>query len=100
MTENLMPPEIMEKLKPEFIAPLVLCLCSEANTTSKMIFNCAGGWYSRTEILCSQGITLEDDNRDILPEDIMARWDEVTGLDEIKPLSSVIESFSYLSGLL
>jgi NAD(P)-dependent dehydrogenase (short-subunit alcohol dehydrogenase family) len=100
MTENLMPPEMLAKLKPEFIAPLVLYLCSENSRTSKMIFNCAAGWFSRTEILCAQGTVIGDGKRAISPEEVADAWDIISGLDDARPLSSVVESFSYLSGVL
>jgi NAD(P)-dependent dehydrogenase (short-subunit alcohol dehydrogenase family) len=100
MTEALMPGDLSEKLKPEHIAPLVLYLCSEQNTTTKMIFNCLGGWFSRTEILCSKGVVLGDGKRDILPEDIQANWDRITGLDDPKPLSHLLDTFAYLAGVL
>lgn len=100
MTENIMPPEMLEKLKPEFIAPLVLFLCSENSKASKMIFNCAAGWFSRTEILCAQGTVIGDGKRTITPEEVAGCWDSISGMGEARPLSSVVESFSYLSGVL
>lgn len=100
MTENIMPPDMLEKLKPEFIAPLVLYLCSENSKASKMIFNCAAGWFSRTEILCAQGTVIGDGKRTITPEEVAGCWDSIAGMGEAKPLSSVVESFSYLSGVL
>jgi len=100
MTENIMPPDMLEKLKPEFIAPLVLFLCSENSKTSKMIFNCAAGWFSRTEILCAQGTVIGDGKRAITPEEVADCWDIIAGLENARPLSSVVESFSYLSGVL
>ncbi len=30
LTEDILPPDLFERLKPEFVAPLVLYLCSEA----------------------------------------------------------------------
>lgn len=100
MTENLMPPEMLAKLKPEFIAPLVLYLCSGNSKTSKMIFNCAAGWFSRAEILCAKGTVIGDGKQDISPEAVADAWDIISGLEDAKPLSSVVESFSYLSGVL
>ncbi len=100
MTENLMPQEMLAKLKPEFIAPLVLYLCSENSKTSKMIFNCAAGWFSRTEVLCAQGTVIGDGKRDIAPEEVADAWDIIASLENARPLSSVVESFSYLSGVL
>ena len=100
MTENIMPPDMLEKLKPEFIAPLVLYLCSENSKASKMIFNCAAGWFSRTEILCAKGTVIGDGKRAIAAEEVADAWDIIAGLEDARPLSSVVESFSYLSGVL
>ncbi len=96
MTENLMPKEMLEKFSPETIAPLVLYLCSEHNQETKMIFNCAAGWFSRTEIICHDGIRLQTGDGAITPEDISANWQKITGFENGKPLSSLGETFSYL----
>ncbi len=102
MTENLFPKEILENLDPEFITPLVLYLASEENQETKKIYNCAAGWYSRTEILCSPGICLGDGKRKIQVEEIRDNWDAITKLDlkAARPLKNVIESFSFFSSLL
>lgn len=100
MTEDVLPPEMLEKLKPEFIAPLVLFLSSDKNQDTKMIFNCAAGWYSRTEVMCSAGTCLGDGKRDIAPEEIMENWGTISGLEEAKPLNTLVDTFGYLGGLL
>lgn len=97
MTENLMPKEMLEKLKPETIAPIVLYLCSEQNQESKKIFNCAAGWFSRTEIVCSDGVNIGGENSAITPEDILSNWEKILGLENGKPLGSLGETFSYMA---
>lgn len=97
MTENLMPKEMLEKLSPETIAPIVLYLCSEENQESKKIFNCAAGWFSRTEIICSDGVRIGDGSG-ITPEDILSNWEKISGLENGKPLSNLGETFNYLAG--
>ncbi len=100
MTKGLFPEEYVEKLKPEFIEPLVIYLASEIYQATKQIFNCAAGWYSRTEILCSPGICIESDGRQIQAEEIRDNWDAITSLDGARPLSHVIDTFSFFSSLL
>lgn len=102
MTENLFPKEILEKLDPAFIAPLVLYLASEENKETKKIFNCAAGWYSRSEILCSPGVCLGDGKRKIQAEEIRDNWKAISNMDleKARPLANVIESFSFFSSLL
>lgn len=102
MTKDLFPKEIVDNLKPEFITPLVLYLSSEENLETKKIYNCAAGWYSRTEILCSPGICIGDGKRDIQVEEIRDNWSEISNIDtdEARSLEHAIESFSFFSSLL
>ncbi|MFH1117250.1 MAG: SDR family oxidoreductase, partial [Pseudomonadota bacterium] len=55
MTEDVLPPEMLQKLRPEFIAPLVVYLCSDACGESGMIFNAGMGWFSRAAVLTGPG---------------------------------------------
>ena len=100
LTEDVFPPDIFKKLKPEFVMPIVLFLASEANQDSGMIFNCAAGWYSRTAVVCAKGVIIGDGNRPIKPEEIQDNWNGIKGLEEAKPLGSATESFSYVMPLL
>jgi NAD(P)-dependent dehydrogenase (short-subunit alcohol dehydrogenase family) len=100
LTEDVLPPSIFEKLQPEFVTPLVLYLVSEQNQDTKMIFNCAAGWFSRTEILCAPGVCLGDGNRPIAAEEIRDNWDRIVSMDQGRPLGNVAESFGYLSPIL
>lgn len=100
LTEDVLPPSICEKLKPEFVTPLVLYLVSEECTAGKMIFNCAAGWFSRTEILCAPGICIGDGKREIPVEEIRDNWAGITSLDQAKPLANVAESFGFMGPLL
>ncbi|HOT45458.1 MAG TPA: SDR family oxidoreductase [Spirochaetota bacterium] len=95
MTQSLFPPNILEKLKPEFISPLVAYLVSDQCRESGMIFNCMMGWYSRTAIMCSDGVVLGDGKREITAEEIMENWDRITSLDGAKPQSTIANTFAY-----
>lgn len=97
MTENLMPKEMLEKFSPKTIAPLVLYLCSEQNKETKMIFNCAAGWFSRTEITCYDGICINNGDKDITPEDISSHWKEISELKNGKPLANLAETFNFIA---
>lgn len=99
MTNDVMPPEVLAKLKPEFIAPLVLYLASRENRETQMIFNCAAGWFSRTAICCAPGLCIGDAARAITPEEIRENWQAITALEGAIPLKSVVDSFQFLSSL-
>lgn len=97
MTKNVMPPPLYDHLKPEYISPLVAYLCSEQCGESGMIFNCMGGWYSRTAIMCSDGVILGQDKKEVTAEEIMENWDRIIAMENKKTVGSVQESFAYLS---
>jgi NAD(P)-dependent dehydrogenase (short-subunit alcohol dehydrogenase family) len=99
MTENILPDNLKERVKPEFITPLVLYLSSEKNSDRNMIFNCLGGWYSRTAVMCAEGVLLGDGGREITPEEIRENWERITSLDNSRTLGSVAETFGYISSL-
>ena len=100
LTEDVLPPDLFKKLKPEFIMPLVLWLSSEENQDAGMIFNCGAGWYSRTAVMCSKGITIGDGHREITPEEIKDRFAAIKSLEEAKPIGNVAETFGYMMPLL
>jgi len=39
LTEDILPPDLLAKMKPEYVAPIVLYLCSEACEATGMIYN-------------------------------------------------------------
>jgi len=100
LTEDVLPPDLFKKLKPEFVTPLVVFLASEANQDSGMIFNCAAGWFSRAAVVCAKGILLGDGNREIKAEEIQENWNAIKSLEDAKPLGSVNDSFAYVMPLL
>jgi len=100
LTEDVLPPDLFNKLKTDYITPIVLFLASEANHDSGMIFNCGAGWYSRTAVVCAKGVTIGDGIRPINPEEIQDNWDVIKGLEGAKPLGSLADSFEYIMPLL
>jgi NAD(P)-dependent dehydrogenase (short-subunit alcohol dehydrogenase family) len=57
MTENLMPPNVLEMLKPEFVTPAVVYLCSEDAPTG-MILTAAAGAFAAAQIVETDGVNL------------------------------------------
>jgi multifunctional beta-oxidation protein len=47
MTATVMPPEMVEALKPDYVAPLVAYLAHEQNTTSAGVFEVGSGWIAK-----------------------------------------------------
>jgi NAD(P)-dependent dehydrogenase (short-subunit alcohol dehydrogenase family) len=99
MTEDVLPKEILEKLKPEFIVPLVLYLCSESNIDSGNIFVAGAGWYGRTALVCNPGAAIGDTKRDISVEEIRESWSAIMNLDAAKHIASNTDVFQFMAPL-
>jgi hypothetical protein len=57
MTENLMPPAVLEMLKPEFVSPAVAYLASE-EAPSGIIMTAAAGAFAVAQIVETDGVNL------------------------------------------
>ena len=100
LTEDVMPPEFFEKLKPEFVTPMVVYLSSEACEDSGYIFNCGMGWYSRTAVMMAKGALIGDGSREIKVEEIRDSWKKIVSMDEAKEVGSVQETFGEMMPLI
>ncbi len=58
MTEDLMPPEVVAKMKPELVSPMVAYLCSEQCQHTGEIFAAGAGYYSIIEFREGAGVRL------------------------------------------
>jgi putative sterol carrier protein len=81
LTEDVMPPEMFQKMSPEYIAGIVLHLCSEDCKDSGAIFNAGAGFYSRAAIMTGPGTMLGDAQHAPTPEDIRDNWEKINSMD-------------------
>ena len=84
LTAQVMPPQLLEALKPDYVSPLVAYLCSEACQDTGLIFSVGGGYISRVAYFEGEGVFLGT-AKPITIEDIQAK------LPQIKDLSKAIE---------
>ncbi|MBM3645474.1 MAG: SDR family oxidoreductase [Alphaproteobacteria bacterium] len=78
MTEDLMPPEVLERLKPEFVSPMVAWLCSDACTRTGEIWSAGAGFFSRIEYREGPGVRIA--GRAPTPEDVAANIEPIADL--------------------
>jgi NAD(P)-dependent dehydrogenase (short-subunit alcohol dehydrogenase family) len=84
LTAQVMPPNLLEALKPDYVSPLVAYLCSEQCEENGMIFSVGGGYFSRVAYFEGEGVFLGTE-KEITIEDVRAN------LDRIKDLSKATE---------
>jgi NAD(P)-dependent dehydrogenase (short-subunit alcohol dehydrogenase family)/putative sterol carrier protein len=95
LTEDVMPPDMMEKSKPELVVPLVMVLCNEACQESGGIFNCGMGYFNRAAVMTGPAVQLGDQSHPPTPETIHENWKKINALEgaqEFKEANSAIFS--------
>ncbi len=80
LTEDVMPPDLFAKMKPEFVVPMTLFLCSRECTASGQVFNAGMGYFNRAAVLTGRGVQPGDGDRPPDLEAIQAHWDQIDDL--------------------
>jgi len=74
MTENLMPPQVLERLKPEYVTPGVVYLVSE-DAPNGVILTAGAGVFSLASIYETEGVYLGEAGLSV--EEIRDNWDKI-----------------------
>ncbi len=80
LTETVMPPKLVEALKPEFASPLVALLCSDQCPASGSIYAVGGGFFAKVAVMQGPGTFLSTDHP-VNPEDILAEHDKIASME-------------------
>jgi NAD(P)-dependent dehydrogenase (short-subunit alcohol dehydrogenase family) len=75
MTEGLMPPEVLEKLKPEYVTPGVVYLVSEEAPTGA-ILTAGAGVFALSRIIETEGVYLGEGGLSV--EEVRDNWSKIT----------------------
>jgi NAD(P)-dependent dehydrogenase (short-subunit alcohol dehydrogenase family) len=81
MTEDILPPEVLKNLTPDFVAPVVAYLCSEEVPDTDSIFIVGGGKVQRTALFQNEGVTFKAPPS---VDEIAAHWAEIDDLSAPK----------------
>jgi len=80
LTATVMPPQVVDMLKPEFVSPIAAYAVSEACVQSGQIFVAGAGYFSRAAIVEGPGAFF-DDPAAVSPDDVAGRWSEIINLE-------------------
>lgn len=76
LTETVLPKEILEKLSPDYVVPLVAYLTHESSQETGGIYELAAGFYSKVRWERSSGHVFKTDSS-FTPSAILNAWDKI-----------------------
>ncbi len=81
MTEDLMPEQVLQLLRPEAVTPAVIFMCGKDAPNRQIVAAGAGG-FAKVTIQETPGIFLPPDDR--TAENVAARWDEIANTEGMR----------------
>lgn len=90
LTFTVLPEDVIGKVKPEYVAPVVAWLCSDQCDQNGTIISAGGGYFSRAAIVEAPGVVFDPD-QDISVEMVVDNLDQIMNLDGAEEHGSAIE---------
>ncbi|BCR87154.1 putative peroxisomal multifunctional beta-oxidation protein (MFP) [Aspergillus chevalieri] len=83
MTRTIMPEEMVQAFKPDYVAPLVVLLCSDnvPGAGTKGLYECGSGWFSATRWQRSGGHGFPVDVQ-LTPEEVAKNLQKIINFDD------------------
>jgi 3-hydroxyacyl-CoA dehydrogenase/3a,7a,12a-trihydroxy-5b-cholest-24-enoyl-CoA hydratase len=93
MTETVLPKDLLDALKPEYVSPLVAWLCHEDCKENGGVFEVGGGYFGKLRWERTEG-RLFKLGREIAPEAVQGAWEQITDFKKTTHPTNVTESLS------
>ncbi len=92
LTEDILPPDLAQRMKPELIAPLTLVLCSDRCPSNGSIYGAGMGRYFRIALVTGRTISLNDGSGMLTPETIAAHFQNIIEMKGFVEYGSATEA--------
>ena len=81
MTEDILPPEILKNLTPDFVAPVVAYLCTEESSDTASVFVVGGGSVQRVALFQNKASRFQTPPT---VDEVAARWSQISDLSDVE----------------
>lgn len=89
LTEDVLPPQVLDKLLPELVSPMVCYLCSEECTETGSVFTAGGGHFGRAAVVEGPGTYIAGEPPTLEQvRDSLDKIKDMTGAEEFKDVNS------------
>ncbi len=89
MTEALLPPHMLQYMRPEFVSPAVAWLCSEECDANGEIIAATAGNYARVQYFQSEGVQFDPDEP-VTIDMVAEKIDQIRDLSNAKPYTGLM----------
>ncbi|NWH77569.1 DHB4 enzyme, partial [Piaya cayana] len=100
LTQTVMPQDLVDAFKPEYVAPLVVWLCHDSCAENGGLFEVGAGWIGKLRWERSLGAIVRGKNQPMTPEAVRDQWEKVCDFDNASKPRSIQESISVLNDAL
>eukprot|EP01097_Dermamoeba_algensis_P006645 TRINITY_DN4143_c0_g1_i1.p1 TRINITY_DN4143_c0_g1~~TRINITY_DN4143_c0_g1_i1.p1 ORF type:complete len:305 (+),score=75.49 TRINITY_DN4143_c0_g1_i1:59-973(+) len=95
MTQTVLPQDLVEALKPEYVAPFVVALCHESHTDTGGLYEVGGGFAAKLRWERSAGVCLPVDSS-LTPETFRAHMEKLSDFSQSNHPNSSAEANAVL----
>ena len=89
LTEDVLPPEMFEKMKPEYVTPILVYLCSEQCEESGAIYNAGVGIFNRVQLMNGDPVVVGDGNSIPTAEEVFAEMGRINNMEKTTYYDSI-----------
>ncbi len=89
LTEDIMPPDVLDMMKPELVVPMALYLVGDTCPDSGKIYNAGMGYFNRAAILTGPAARISDGESPPTPEMIAAGFSQINDMEGAKELDDL-----------
>jgi len=93
LTETVLPPNLIDALRPEYVSPLVAYLCHESCEDTGGLFEVGGGFFGKLRFERAEGKLLRL-GRDMRIEDVEKGWKQISGFAERTVPTDIMQSMA------